>query len=365
MRTASVASVMAFVAASAIAIPMLATATYPSRVTESPPSAITPLTSGDYLIAAPGRVEPASETIRIASPVTGVLKEVLVKEGDRVKRGDILARVESEDLQAGVGRAEAELQVQEATLLRLQNGARAAERNAAEAAVREAEAVQDDARVQLNMQRTLLATSVAPRTAVQEAETRYAVAQQKREAAVEKFKIVNDPAREEDIAIAEAKVRAADAARDEAQAILDKTVIHSPIDGTVLRIYRHPGELLSIYVDEPVLSLGDISTLYVRAEVDEADIAKLELGMPAFVTASSYQDQRFPGRVVRIGEVLGRKELSADEPQERTDTKVLEVLVALDAPNPLRPGLRVDTFMTGEAASGQVAPVKARIAPAQ
>jgi HlyD family secretion protein len=311
---------------------------------EAPVQAITPLISGDFLVAAPGRVEPASEEIRIGAAVTGVLTEVLVKEGDQVKQGDIVARLESDDYTAGLAKAAADLKVREAELLRIQNGSREAEQRLALAVVEEAAAVEKNASTELSRQQVLAARSVASRTTLDQAEVKYEVSHQKYREALEHYNLVVDSARSEDLAAAEARVEAARAARDEAQAALNKTTIRSPIDGTVLRTYRHPGELLSVFVADPILSIGDISKLYVRAEVDEADIAKLGPDMRAYVTATPYGDRRFPGKVLRISQIMGKKRISTEEPKERLDTKVLEVTIALDMPTPLRPGLQVNAF---------------------
>jgi len=318
------------------------------------PQASTPLIAGDYLVAAPGQVEPASEEIRVAASVTGLIKEVAVKEGDTVHRGDVLARLESDDYAAHLAKAEAALQLSEAELRRVMNGARPAERNAALAAVQEAEAIEKNAEAELARRHTLGAQGITSRQAVDQAEQDYAVAQQRHKAAFERYSLVNDPARDEDIAIAQARVAAARASVDEAQAALNKTVIRSPLDGTVLRIYRRPGELLSTFApDQYILTVGDLSALYVRAEIDEADIAKIELGMTAVVTAEAFGGQRFAGKIVHIAETLGKKKVHTDEPTERTDTKVLEVLIELVEPNPLRPGLRVNTFITRPAVSAR------------
>jgi len=311
--------------------------------------AISPLIAGDYLIAAPGRVEPASEEIRIGAAVTAVLKEVTVKAGEHVKRNDVLARLDSDDLAAAVAKAAADFRLAQAQLQRIQNGALPAERAAALAAVAEAEAVEKQTASEFERQRTLGTQNVASKSAVDQAQRAYAVARERHKAALDQYALINDPARAEDVAIAEARVDAARAARDQAQAELSKTVIRSPIDGVVLRTYRHPGELMSVFLDQPILTMGDVSKLYVRAEVDEADIAKVEDGLSAYVTADAYGDQRFYGSVERVGEVLGKKNVFTDDPKERADTKVLEVLIALDMPNPLRPGLRVNAFITRQA----------------
>jgi len=93
----------------------------------------------------------------------------------------------------------------------------------------------------------------------------------------------------------------------------------------------------------------------VRVDVDETDVARLRLGQSAYVTADAFAGQRFPGRVVRIGQLLGKKTVRTDEPSERVDTKVLETLIELDDRPPasggagardLPLGLRVQAFIS-------------------
>jgi len=325
-----------------------------AEATAAIPGASEPLTSGDYLVAAPGRVEPATEEIRVGVATTGLLREVLVKEGDKVHRGDVMARLESADYKAAVAKAEADLALDQAELERVVNGARQAERDAAFAAVGEAEAVEKATHAELDRRLSLIAKGVATRQALEQAEQDFEVAEQHHKAALAKYALVNDPARPEDVEIAKARVAAAQAAVDQARAELDKTVIRSPIDGTVLRLHRRPGELLStFFVDQPIVTVGDLSRLYVRAEIDETDIAKVAVGERAYVTAEAYGGTRFPGKVVRVGEMLGEKKVHTGDPMERADTRVLEVLIELDAASTLRPGLRVNAFIERPAMSSQ------------
>ena len=91
-------------------------------------------TANEGLIAAPGRVEAITEEVRVSSELSGRLKSVNVEEGDRVKRGQVLAELENADYRARVAGAEAELALREAELRRTINGSRAEERREAEAA---------------------------------------------------------------------------------------------------------------------------------------------------------------------------------------------------------------------------------------
>jgi hypothetical protein len=86
-------------------------------------------------------------------------------------------------------------------------------------------------------------------------------------------------------------------------------------------------------------------------ELDERDVARIHVGQAAYCTADAYRGRRFPGKIVSIGQMLGRKNIRTADPAERADTKVLEALIELDAGIALRPGLRVDIFVPVVAAS--------------
>ena len=157
--------------------------------------------------------------------------------------------------------------------------------------------------------------------------------------------MVDAGSREENHARADADVALARAALDEARAMLEKTIVRAPIDGIVLRRNRRAGESVSTQFDSPIVTLADRSRVRVRMDVDESDVAHLRVGQPAYVTADAFGDRRFAGAVVRIGQVLGRKNVRTDEPTERVDTKILETLIELSDGHELPLGLRVQAFI--------------------
>lgn len=167
------------------------------------------------------------------------------------------------------------------------------------------------------------------------------VAEARLDVSRERSAVVVDETRIEDIRRVEAELESARARVQESEALYAKTVIRSPIDGIVLRRRHRAGESISRTAD-PILSVGNVDRLRVRVDVDEEDVARLKLGAPAFVTATAYGDQKFSGKVSRIGSALGRKNIRSDEPTERTDLKILETLIDLDPGVNLPVGLRVD-----------------------
>jgi ABC exporter DevB family membrane fusion protein len=298
------------------------------------------------LISAAGRVEPVSEEIKIGSEIDGKLRQVLVAEGDRVRRGQVVAVLENGDFAARVELAKAAIAENEAALLRVVNGSRKEERGEARAAIKEAEAVLDVAKGERARREMLLERGAISRTEFDTFDREYRVAKARLEAVTERYSFVNAEAREDDRLRAEAAVASAKARLREAEALLAKTIIRSPIDGVVLRKYRKNGESVSAEGNNPIVSLGDTNRLRLRVDVDETDVANLAIGQKAYATADAYCDKKFTGKVVQIGQILGRKNVRTDEPTERVDTKILETLVELDPGQSVPVGLRMDVFLT-------------------
>ena len=301
---------------------------------------------GGIVAAGPGRVEALSEEVRVSAQVGGRLQGVLVDENDRVTTGQLLATIGNADYRARVSSAEATLRLREAEARKVHTGARGQERRDAEAAMREAQAVVDNARADVTRRRDLYRDAVISRAEMDNAEQGFRVAEAKLDSARERLSLVDAGSREEDHARADAEVALARAALDEARAVLEKTFVRAPIDGVILRRHRRPGETVSTQFESPIVTLADRSRVRVRMDVDESDVARLRVGQQAYVTADAFGDRRFAGRVVRVGQILGRKNVRTDEPSERVDTKILETLIELSDGHELPLGLRVQSFVT-------------------
>jgi ABC exporter DevB family membrane fusion protein len=297
------------------------------------------------LVAAPGRVEPVSEEIKVSSEIRGKIRSVLVEEGDTVKSGQVLAVLENDDFRAQVASAEARLTQRRAELRLVVNGARDQERREVWESVKEAEAMLENAGAEMERRQSLYEKGVIAREESGRAEREYKVAKARFDAARQRHALINDDAREEDSSRAKADVAVAQAQLDEARARLEKTLIRSPIDGVILRKHLNPGESVSDMREMPIVTVANVSTLRIRVDVDETDVSKLQLNQKAYVTADAFGTERFWGRVVRIGRALGKKNIRTDEPSERVDTKILETLIELEDGHKLPSGLRVDSFI--------------------
>lgn len=296
-------------------------------------------------VAAAGRVEPVSEEMRLGFDIPGKILEVYVEEGDLVKKGQPMARLVDDDIMARLAQAKANEAAFKANLDKVVAGARPMERTEAAAALREAESILSNARRENERRVRLVASGVISREEADRAEREYLVALQRTNQLRERFHLVDDPAREEDIRTAQAQYAQAQAQVAEAQAYADKALVRSPIDGVLLRKHRRAGEMVSTNFDTPVVTVGDVTTLRVRADVDEKDVARIEVGQRAYAMADAYGDKRFNGKVIRIAKMLGRKNIRTDDPAERLDTKVLETLIEFEPGTSIPVGMRMDVFI--------------------
>ena len=324
-----------------------------SRGRVASPRTVRPPSDSARLVAGPGRVEPSSEDIKLGSELSGKLKSVNVEEGDAIQRGQVLAVLDNADYRAQVMAAEADVAAKDADLRKVLNGARNQERSEAWSSARAAEAVMNNAQAEMVRRQQLWAAGVISREELDRYTREYEVARAKYQEALERHSLVDDRAREEDRSLAQANLALARARLEEARARYAKTFIVSPIGGTVLRKHHRNGESVSnsSTAPDPILTVGDKDVLRVRVDVDETEVSKVRVGQKAYVTADAFPGQKFWGRVVRVGEQLGRKNIRTDEPAERVDTKILETLLELDHGAQLPVGLRVDAFIVGDIAA--------------
>jgi ABC exporter DevB family membrane fusion protein len=293
-------------------------------------------------IAAAGLVEPAGEERVLIPEIGGRLKLVAFAEGDTVVAGQLMAEIENADYRATVDAAAAEVAQREAELSRLRAGARREERDEAHATLAEATATAVMVASELKRRRALHDRSQIGREALEQSQSNHEAAQARLAAAAARHRLIESGPRDEDVAIAEAALSAAKAQHARALALLEKTLIRSPIDGVVLKRDLREGETVVALSPIPLARIGDLSTRYVRAEIDELDIDRIKPGQRAEIRSDSYRGQVFGGEVTRVSQRMGRRNAVSDSPTEKVDSRILEALIRLDPNSTLPIGLRVD-----------------------
>jgi HlyD family secretion protein len=293
-----------------------------------------------WLAVAPGRVEPPSGIIKVAAPTIGIVSKVLVKVNDTVFAGEPLILLNDDDIQSRYAAAEA----QAAMRRRLRNeqsaGGKAGERRNAEDAVADAETAVFDAQNAVDRAAAEWRTSGAPTTALTNARAALARAQEELARRQAQLRTVEGPLPTP----LEAQVASARGDLAFARVNLEKSKIRAPIDGTVLQVNIKPGELATPQALSPLLLIANLSTLNVRAELDERDVNEIKVGQAASVRAAAFPDREFAGTVTSIAPLVEPSRLGGRTASNRTDVDVLEVVVKLNQPGPLTAGMRVDVY---------------------
>jgi ABC exporter DevB family membrane fusion protein len=280
------------------------------------------------LLASPGRIEGATEVISVGAGVDGVIAELRVKEGQRVKAGEVVALIDRADLHSELARAQAMAESARQSRTRLVRGSRNEEREEAEAETRAARAVLEQARNEYQRMQSLYEAEVIPAESRDRAQRDFDVAKANLQAAVKREERIKAGPLPEELLRADADIQAAEAQVKTILADLDKSIIRAPISGTILKTFMKPGETFSTLRADPILNIADTSRFKVRAEVDERDVRRVWVGQPVLISAEGI-NKVIEGTVASMTLQMGRKKVQTGDPSEKSDRDVLEVMIEL------------------------------------
>ena len=255
-----------------------------------------------YTAISAGKVDIEGGLVDVAARAPGIVREVLVQEGDKVVAGQVLALQEDDDARLSRNRVAAQLQQAEAQLPILEVQFDAAKR--------------EEARLL-----RLTAEEAASTQAYEQAQDRTKQLQAQLEAQRSSISLVRAQ-------LAEANFQ------------VELHTIRAPADGTIVRRYANPGSGASTFSVTAMFQLQPAALRIVRAEVEERSINAVKIGQKVEIVPESDQQAKYPGEVIRIAAVMGARKLRSDDPSERADERVVEVVVNAEAA-PVLVGQRV------------------------
>jgi len=281
-----------------------------------------------------GRVEPVDGEVEVSAQMAGTLEAVLVKEGDWVEEGALLASVDAR-------REKAQLDLAEARLARVKAGY-GAEEIAAVVHQREAlEAELDYARKDLERARTLHATAAMSADELESKQKRAISLERQVESLAQQASAMKRGPIPEEVAVAHAEVEAA-------RTSYELRHVRAQSAGAILHLYRHTGDYVSGNWPTPILRMANTNRLHVRIEVGESDVQQLKPGMTgSFGLFGTTND---------LGEVVVRSILPSFAPKRlfdpdgnaRMDTRTLQVLCEIqETRQPVYSGQRVLVRLAG------------------
>jgi multidrug resistance efflux pump len=307
--------------------------------------AVAPACGRKRPVVYPGFVD--SPVAAVAAQVSGQVATVLVREGERVRPGQLLVQLDAREREALVSQAQANLE-------RAQESLREAERNAeavaptvrgAVADIARQQAELEDARAELARMEALARTGAASASQLDSARARFGQAR----AAVASLGAARQATSGRAIAslasvrTARAAVVASQAALDLARIQLSQAEIRSPFDGMVAEQNLQAGEWSA--AGTPVVTVEDLTRQWVRVDVGETELGPLRLGLPAEVRVKAFPGRRYTGHVIEIG-AEGEFALNRDVKRGRPDIRTFRIRVGLDhMAEELRPGMTAEVIL--------------------
>lgn len=239
-----------------------------------------------------GKADVEGGVIQVAARRGGVVKAVYVEEGQQVVAGQVLARQEDDDPRLAVASARARV---------------------------------GQAESQIGVMQVKLSAARREYGRLEELQASNFVAKQRMD---QKMDEIRDW--EAQIAAQRATVTASRASLHEAEYALEQTIIRAPIDGRIARRYANPGAGASTLNVSTMFDLEPNTARIVRAEIVEADIPNIRDGQEVEITPESDPAKVYIGKVLRRAGVFGARKLASDDPSQRSDERVIEVVVSAD-----------------------------------
>lgn len=269
-----------------------------------------------YAAIANAKIDIEGGIIQVAARRGGVVREVLVQEGDRVTAGQILARQEDDEPRLALQTAAANLGETESQLRLINVDITTAQR-------------------EFDRLEKLVATNFVAAQKMDQARDAIASAQAR-------------------LGAQRSAVQTARARRDEAAYDVEMTVIRAPQDGRIVRRYANPGAGASTLNVSNMFDLEPDAPRIARAEIVEADIPNITTDQAVEITPEGDPSKVYVGKVLRRAAVFGARKLASDDPSQRSDERVVEVVVAVnDAPLLIGQRVLVKFMKPGETAGAK------------
>ncbi len=229
-------------------------------------------------VSASGKIQPEVE-VKLSPDVSGEVVELLVKEGDKVSKGDLLAKIKPDIYESNYEQMQAAL-----------NSQKASEANA-KARLAQVKSQFINARVTYERNETLFKQKVISQAEFDAAKTTFDVAQEEVTAAEELYKA------------AQYNVQSTNATVKEARENLAKTNIYAPVDGTISKLNIELGERVvgtTQFAGTEIMRIANLNEMEVSVEVNENDIVRVSLADTAIIEVDAYQNRKFKGIVTEI-----------------------------------------------------------------
>ena len=281
------------------------------------------------------------------------IADVLVEEGDKVTKDQVLARLDTDELKIKKSKLQAQVAAQQAVVDKLHNGTRAEDLAEAKSKADEAAAQAEQAKQDLDRAQTAYRNSLGLSVSKQDldaARTKADVAAAQAEAASQSYAKAQAGPREEDVAAGEAQLRALQEEVNQVNYLLGQAELRAPSDGVIRSRLLEPGDMAS--PQKPVFKLSLNEKKWVRVYVSEQDLGRIYEGMEAKVYTDSFPNDPVTGQVGYISSTAEFTRKTVETSDLRTALLYEVRVYVTDTRNRLRMGMPVTVKLETETRHG-------------
>ena len=281
-----------------------------------------------------------ADQVRISSKVPGRIEQILVREGETVRRGDTLGRLYIPDIEAKKAQAAAALAAAEAQNKKAVKGARSEQITAAYQVWQKAKAGLEIAEKSYRRMENLFAEGVVTAQKRDEAQANYKAMLASEQAARSQYDMAVNGAEKEDRMAAAALVERARGAMDEVESYIDESILISPIDGEVSQIFPLQGELVGS--GAPVMNILDTESMWIAFNVREDELGSLRMGQEISASVPALDGRKVSLKVTYMKDMGTYAAWKATKTNGQFDVKTFEVRARPTEPiEGLRAGMTV------------------------
>lgn len=288
-----------------------------------------------------GTIEVTS--VELSFKVGGRLSQRLVDEGQTVKTGQVVARLEDDELREDLNARSAEQRAARAMLTDLRAGSRREEIREGEAALARMRADADRLARDAARMEKLYQREVIPLKELEAARAGHAASAAAAREAEERLKLLRIGPRPDAVRGLQARLEAAEAGRSHAETRLSQSILTAPATGLILSKHAEPGEMLS--PGSPVLTLGLMDEVWLRAYIPESDLGRIVVGSRARVTFDSWPGRAFEGRVSFISSQAEFTPKNVQTEKERVKLVYRIKITLANSKMELKPGMPADAVI--------------------
>lgn len=301
-------------------------------------------------ISGVGVVEASSDNISIGTPINRIVDQVFVHVGMEVKKGDVLFKLENDDLKSDLVMRQLAYEIALAKIERLKALPRQEEVMAAEATLKNAQVELNQAWDQYQMVEGLQDSRALSRQEINRRRFNYEQAEAHWQEAKANLSKVQAGTWQPDIDIAYLLSQQAKANVDKIQTDIERTIIRSPINGKVLQVKIHEGEFPAVIsLKGPLMIVGNIDEIYLKVSINQFDAPYFRSDAPAIAFLRGNARMEFPLEFVRLEPYLVNKQNLTNEITEKVDTRVLQVIYRITKKQQnIFVGQQMDVFIEAE-----------------